>query len=187
MKHSCTVKVPDFSSCIISGTPVLSSDSIIYLGVIFDPHFDFSLHYANKISLIKRHVAAAIRIFRSYIDFESHLIIYKIMAISFSSAFIKVKYFLFYNTIKYHTIIFDSWFSCNNTLKYIHLNLKKQFVCAIKTNRVIALSEQDKKTKKSLAIFLFNFKLFSLPCMDSDIDHKTADNNQIRSLTLYHL
>jgi hypothetical protein len=48
------------------------------------------------------------------------------------------------NKIKHEYILMDTWFSCCDTLKFIHLSMKKTFVCAIKSNRLIALNDSDK-------------------------------------------
>lgn len=57
----------------------------------------------------------------------------------------QLKCLTFQNQVKYKYILFDTWFSCSNTLQYIHDKLEKVFVCPIKSNRLIALSLEDKK------------------------------------------
>jgi hypothetical protein len=46
--------------------------------------------------------------------------------------------------VKYGYVVFDTWFSSNDNFKLIHHKLKKCFVAALKTNRTIALSMDDK-------------------------------------------
>jgi hypothetical protein len=38
----------------------------------------------------------------------------------------------------------DSWFSSSENMKYIHATLEKQFIFALKSNRLIALNKEDK-------------------------------------------
>src|SRR5690606_13635499 len=48
------------------------------------------------------------------------------------------------NQIKFKYVLFDTWFASSEVMKYIHMKLKKQFVCPLKVNRLVALSYQDK-------------------------------------------
>lgn len=48
------------------------------------------------------------------------------------------------NQIKFKYVLFDVWFASSDTMKYIHVKLKKHFVCPLKTNRLVALSYEDK-------------------------------------------
>lgn len=59
---------------------------------------------------------------------------------------------VFLNKVKFKYILFDSWFSASETLKYIHTKLKKVFVCPLKYNRLVALSEQDKRQGKFINV-----------------------------------
>ena len=49
------------------------------------------------------------------------------------------------NQIKYKYVVTDSWFCAKENLEAIKLKYKKEFVCAIKSNRLVALSLADKK------------------------------------------
>ena len=49
--------------------------------------------------------------------------------------------------IKYSYICFDSWFSSMCNFNFIEKVLKKNFVCAIKSNRKVALNYDDKSSK----------------------------------------
>lgn len=51
-----------------------------------------------------------------------------------------------YNRLKFKYILFDSWFASKENLKQIHEKHEKYFVAAFKSNRLVALSEQDKKS-----------------------------------------
>ena len=48
------------------------------------------------------------------------------------------------NQIKFKYVINDIWFSSKDNMKWIKNDLKKDFVMALKGNRLVALSEQDK-------------------------------------------
>ncbi len=51
---------------------------------------------------------------------------------------------VFLNKVKFKYLLFDTWFAASETFKYIHDKLKKVFVCPLKSNRLIALSKEDK-------------------------------------------
>lgn len=48
------------------------------------------------------------------------------------------------NNVKFEYILADSWFSSKENMKYIHINLEKYFIMGIKTNRSVAMTEDDK-------------------------------------------
>jgi hypothetical protein len=49
------------------------------------------------------------------------------------------------NQLKYKYVLTDSWFSSKENMTFIRQNLEKHFIMAIKTNRVVAVSEEDKR------------------------------------------
>lgn len=49
------------------------------------------------------------------------------------------------NRVKYRYVLADSWFSSKENLQFIRNSLSKHFVIALKSNRTVALSEQDKR------------------------------------------
>ena len=53
-----------------------------------------------------------------------------------------------YNKVKFRYVLWDSWFSSNDNFKFVHYELKKHFVGAIKDNRTVALSREDKLAGK---------------------------------------
>ncbi len=59
---------------------------------------------------------------------------------------------VFLNKVNFKYILFDSWFSASETLKYIEHKFKKAFVCPLKHNRLVALSEQDKQQGKFINV-----------------------------------
>jgi len=52
------------------------------------------------------------------------------------------------NQLKMRYILFDIWFSSRENMKFIKETLKKDFVCALKKNRLVALSEEDHQAKR---------------------------------------
>jgi hypothetical protein len=48
------------------------------------------------------------------------------------------------NQLKWRYALADSWFSSSENMKYIHATLEKQFIFALKSNRLIALNKEDK-------------------------------------------
>lgn len=52
---------------------------------------------------------------------------------------------VFENKLDFKYILFDSWFSSTENLYFIESELEKEFICALKANRLVALHEQDKK------------------------------------------
>ena len=52
------------------------------------------------------------------------------------------------NRIKFAWTLFDSWFSSVDNMKYIKLEHEKDFIGALKNNRLVALTEEDRNNKK---------------------------------------
>ena len=48
------------------------------------------------------------------------------------------------NQLKWRYVLADSWFSSIGNMKFIHEKMKKYFLLALKSNRLIALSKEDK-------------------------------------------
>jgi hypothetical protein len=55
------------------------------------------------------------------------------------------------NTLKFRYVLMDSWFSSVENFTFI-VNKKKQFIAALKDNRLVALSEEDKKQGRFVRI-----------------------------------
>ena len=49
------------------------------------------------------------------------------------------------NQVKWRYLLTDSWFTSSENMKYVNDELQKYFILALKSNRLIALSEEDKK------------------------------------------
>jgi hypothetical protein len=52
------------------------------------------------------------------------------------------------NLVKYKYILFDKWFASTKNLVFIEEELKKKFVCPIKSNRKIALTLEERNKGK---------------------------------------
>jgi hypothetical protein len=48
------------------------------------------------------------------------------------------------NQLKWLYALADNWLSSSVNMKYIHATLEKQFIFALKSNRLIALNKEDK-------------------------------------------
>jgi len=51
------------------------------------------------------------------------------------------------NQVKFDHILADNWFGAKENLNYIHHDLHRFFIIGLKSNRLVALSESDKKKK----------------------------------------
>jgi hypothetical protein len=49
------------------------------------------------------------------------------------------------NHIRFKYVVFDSWFSSKENMKFITTDLGKEFVCALKANRTVACSDVEKR------------------------------------------
>jgi len=56
------------------------------------------------------------------------------------------------NQLKWRYILADSWFSSTENMKFIHEQLKKYFILALKSNRLVALSLADKQQGRYVRI-----------------------------------
>ena len=61
------------------------------------------------------------------------------------------------NQLKYKYVLTDSWFSSKENMTFIRHDLSKHFIMAIKSNRTIAVSEEDKKQGKFCRIDSFQW------------------------------
>ncbi len=62
------------------------------------------------------------------------------------------------NQLKFKYVLADSWFCSNENMKYIKHNCHKDFVMACKSNRLISLSEDDKRHKISQRVDTLEFQ-----------------------------
>ena len=56
------------------------------------------------------------------------------------------------NKLKFRFVLFDIWFSSAENMRYIKETHQKDFVCALKSNRLIALSKEDQVAKRFIRI-----------------------------------
>ena len=52
------------------------------------------------------------------------------------------------NQVLFRYVLMDSWFSSKENLQYIHQKIQKVFIAALKSNRTVSLSEEEKKEGK---------------------------------------
>ena len=60
------------------------------------------------------------------------------------------------NTLKFHFVLMDSWFSSEENFSFI-TDKGKHFIAALKDNRLVALSEEDRKKKRFIRVDELNF------------------------------
>ncbi len=70
----------------------------------------------------------------------------------------RLKILRFQNKVKFRYLVFDVWYSSKENMKFIRKVLKKHFVCAIKSNRLVALSLKDKIEGKFVKISEIDIK-----------------------------
>lgn len=56
------------------------------------------------------------------------------------------------NRLKFKYVVWDTWFSSKENFEYVHYNLKQLFVGALKSNRTVALSKEDKLQGKFVKV-----------------------------------
>ncbi|MFZ5910659.1 MAG: IS701 family transposase [Chloroflexota bacterium] len=56
------------------------------------------------------------------------------------------------NKLKFRFVLFDIWFSSKENMCYIKETVKKDFICALKGNRLAAVSEEDYQAKRCTSI-----------------------------------
>lgn len=61
------------------------------------------------------------------------------------------------NRLQFGYVTWDTWFSAKENFDFVHYELKKYFVCAIKSNRTVALSEGNKKQGKFKSVSELDF------------------------------
>lgn len=57
-----------------------------------------------------------------------------------------------HNQIRFRYVINDAWYASADNMKFIYKDLKKEFLMPLKTNRKVALSEQDKQSGRYTAV-----------------------------------
>lgn len=62
------------------------------------------------------------------------------------------------NRIKFSTVLWDTWYSSNENFEFVHKDLKKYFVGALKSNRKMALSKKEKLEGKFHSVSAINIE-----------------------------
>ncbi len=62
------------------------------------------------------------------------------------------------NGVLFDYVLAENWFGAKDNMEFIHYGLKKFFVFRIKTNRLIALSEKERKKSQYQNLNALNFK-----------------------------
>lgn len=70
----------------------------------------------------------------------------------------RLKILVQHNQLKFKYVIWDSWFSAKENMQLVKQKLGKEFVAAIKANRLVALSEQDKRDGQFVAVSELDLK-----------------------------
>lgn len=84
------------------------------------------------------------------------------------------------NKVKFKYVLWDTWFSSADNFKFIHYELKKYFVAALKSNRLVALSEQDKLQGKWIRVDALNIqKAQALPVWLKGLDFPIRLTKQV--------
>ncbi|MDB2614307.1 transposase, partial [Chlamydiales bacterium] len=62
------------------------------------------------------------------------------------------------NNLKFKYVLADSWFGAKKNMEFIHYDMKKKFIFGIKSNRLVALSEEQRKKGQYQDIKSLNFE-----------------------------
>ncbi len=76
------------------------------------------------------------------------------------------------NKLKFRFVLFDTWFSSKENMCYIKKDLVKDFICALKSNRLVVVSEEDYQAKRFTAILAAYQKRWPV-----EVFHKSLKQN----------
>ena len=62
------------------------------------------------------------------------------------------------NQVKFDYVLADNWFGAKKNMEFIHYDMKKKFVIGVKANRLIALTEQERKKGQYQNLNTLQFK-----------------------------
>ena len=62
------------------------------------------------------------------------------------------------NNVKWKYILSDNWFGANKNLSYIHYEIKRDFITGIKSNRLIAMTDEEQKNGQYKQLSNLNLK-----------------------------
>lgn len=71
----------------------------------------------------------------------------------------RLKILVQHNRLKFKYVIWDSWFRAKENMQLVKEKLHKEFVAVLKANRLLALSEADKRTGQWLAVSEVDLKV----------------------------
>ena len=86
------------------------------------------------------------------------------------------------NRLSYRYVLADSWFSAKENLSFIRQDLKKHFIVALKSNRTVALSPQDKAQGRLRA---HRYAGLVRPDAGKRLDQRTPFSGPSASASLY--
>ena len=62
------------------------------------------------------------------------------------------------NHVKFEYILSDNWFGAKDNMEFIHKDLKKKFIIGLKSNRLVALSDEERKKGQYQNLSSLNIK-----------------------------
>ena len=62
------------------------------------------------------------------------------------------------NQVKFEYVLSDNWFGAKDNLEFIHNELKRKFIIGMKTNRLVALSDKERKKGQYQNLSTLNIK-----------------------------
>jgi len=84
------------------------------------------------------------------------------------------------NKVKFKYVLWDTWFSSARNFNFVHYDLKKQFIVALKSNRSVALSEKDREQGKFQRVDELNIQAFeAIPVWLKGMDFSIKLTKQI--------
>jgi len=84
------------------------------------------------------------------------------------------------NKVKFRYVLWDTWFSSAENFNFVHYDLKKQFIAALKSNRLVALSEKDRGQGKYQRVDELNIQAFeAVPVWLKGMDFSVKLTKQI--------
>ena len=62
------------------------------------------------------------------------------------------------NQVKFEYVLSDNWFGAKDNMEFIHNDLKKKFIIGMKANRLVALSDEERKKGQYQNLSTLNIK-----------------------------
>ena len=62
------------------------------------------------------------------------------------------------NQVQFEYVLADSWFGASANMEFLHHELQKKFIFGLKTNRLVALSEEERKKGQYQSLSTINLK-----------------------------